>query len=415
MLRRIFLAAGFAVLCGGTFAVAQEARQPAKGEPKAPASKTPADTKTKEGTAKGGLKTESVEIPAPKTGSRGEFDKLMEDWKVILKKMRELRTNFQTAKDDEQKKIADEFAAEVEKGRQMLPKLRDTALAAYLETGSADPQLERFLLKFISDAVDQDNYEDGLAMSKKLLEAGCTEKLLPGAAAVCAYATNDFAGSEPYFKTSSDTGIFAAAENEIQKLGLQFFPLVDAEKKLWEQEEAIRKTEAAKDDLPRVKLTTNKGVIVLELFENEAPDTVGNFISLVEKKFYDDKAFHRVLQHFVAQGGDPKGDGTGGPGYQIFCECFKPDYRRHFRGSISMAHAGRDTGGSQFFLTFRPTPELDGRHTCFGRVIEGMDVLAKIQRRDPEMMEMNIIPDKIVTAEVVRKREHAYVPKKVEQ
>jgi cyclophilin family peptidyl-prolyl cis-trans isomerase len=408
MLRSIFLAAGFSALFGGALAIAQEAKQPAVKAPPAP--------KTKEGSTKSGLKTESVEVPAPKTGARGEFDKLMEDWKVILKKMRELRTSFQTAKEgDEQKKLTDEFNAEVAKGRQLLPKLRDTALAAYQETGSADPQLERFLLKFVADSVDQDNFEEGLAMSKELLKAGCTEKLLPGAAAICAYAVGDFAGAEGYFKTASDTGIFQSADTELAKLGMQFSPLVETEKKLWEKEEAIRKAEAEKDDLPRVKMTTNKGVIVLELFENEAPDTVGNFISLVEKKFYDGKNFHRVLQHFMAQGGDPKGDGTGGPGYQIYCECHKPDYRRHFRGCLSMAHAGRDTGGSQFFLTFRPTPELDGRHTCFGRVIEGMDVLAKIQRRDPEMMDREIIPDKIVTAEVVRKRKHDYVPKKVDQ
>src|SRR5436190_5611571 len=412
MLRRIVLSAGLAALCTGALAIAQEAKkQPAKG----PTVKAPPAAKSKEGTDKSGLKTESVEVPAPKTGARGEFDKLMEDWKVILKKMRELRTNFQTAKEDEQKKLTAEFDAEVEKGRQLLPKLKDTALAAYVETGSADPQLERFLLKFVADSVDQDNFEEGLAMSKQLLKAGCTEKLLPGAAAVCAYAVGDFATAEGYFKTASDTGIFRAAATQPAKLGLQFSPLVETEQKLWEKEEAIRKAETEKDDLPRVKMTTNKGVIVLELFENEAPDTVGNFISLVEKKFYDDKNFHRVLQHFMAQGGDPKGDGTGGPGYQIYCECFKPEYRRHFRGSLSMAHAGRDTGGSQFFLTFRPTPELDGRHTCFGRVIEGMDVLPKVQRRDPEMMDREIIPDKIVTAEVIRKRKHEYVPKKVEQ
>ena len=423
MMRRFSLAVcGLALLCGWPLATAQEAKQPAKAAPpkaapaKAPEVKSPpAKTVPKQGTDKAGLKTESVEIPAPKTGARADFDKQMEDWKVILKKMRELRTNFQTAKEDEQKKLSVEFAAEVEKGRQMLPKLRETALAAWLETGSADPQLERFLLKFVGDAVDQDNFEEGLAMAKKLLDAGSTEKLLPGAAGVCAYATNDYAAAEGYLKTANESGSLLGQETEIAKLGVQFTPLVAPEKGLWEKELAIRKAEEAKDDLPRVKMTTNKGVIVLELFENEAPDTVGNFISLVEKKFYDDKNFHRVIAHFVAQGGDPKGDGTGGPGYQIYCECQKPEYRRHFRGSLSMAHAGRDTGGSQFFLTFRPTPELDGRHTCFGRVIEGMDVLAKLQRRDPEMMQGEIIPDKIVTAEVVRKRKHEYVPKKVEQ
>jgi cyclophilin family peptidyl-prolyl cis-trans isomerase len=165
--------------------------------------------------------------------------------------------------------------------------------------------------------------------------------------------------------------------------------------------------------LPRVKLQTTKGDIVIELFENEAPDTVGNFISLVEDGFYNDLSFHRVLKNFMAQGGDPKGDGTGGPGYNIYCECYKPDYRRHFQGSLSMAHAGRDTGGSQFFLTFRQTPHLNGRHTCFGRVIEGMDVLSRLQRVNPEMPG-DETPDKIVKAEVVRKRDHAYAPRKVE-
>lgn len=410
MMRRFSLAAcGFSLLCAWPLASAQEAKQPAK----TPAVKAP-QTAPK-GTDKAGLKTDSVAVPAPKAGARAEFDKQMEDWKVILKKMRELRTNFQTAKDDEQKKLSAEFDVEVTKGRQMLPKLRESALAAWVETGSADPQLERFLLKFVGDAVDQDNFEDGLALAKKLLDAGSTEKLLPAAAGVCAYATSDFAAAEGYLKTASDNGSMLAQDTEISKLGVQFAAQVATEKGLWEKEVAIRKAEEEKDDLPRVKMTTSKGVIVLELFENEAPDTVGNFISLVEKKFYDGKTFHRVLQHFMAQGGCPKGDGTGGPGYQIYCECFKPEYRRHFRGSLSMAHAGRDTGGSQFFLTFRPTPELDGRHTCFGRVIEGMEVLAKIQRRDPDMMQGEIIPDKIVTAEVVRKRDHVYAPKKVEQ
>jgi cyclophilin family peptidyl-prolyl cis-trans isomerase len=115
----------------------------------------------------------------------------------------------------------------------------------------------------------------------------------------------------------------------------------------------------------------------------------------------------------MAQGGDPGGDGTGGPGYHIYCECYKDNYRKHFRGTLSMAHAGRDTGGSQFFITFVPTPQLNGRHTAFGRVIEGMDVLAKIQRRDPDAAPPLPQPDTIVKAEVIRKRDHKYVPTKV--
>ncbi|MCO6458325.1 MAG: peptidylprolyl isomerase [Pirellulaceae bacterium] len=161
-------------------------------------------------------------------------------------------------------------------------------------------------------------------------------------------------------------------------------------------------------------LDTTAGPVVLELYENQAPDTVGNFINLVEKKYYDGLTFHRVLPGFMAQGGCPEGTGSGGPGYEIYCECPREDHRQHFAGTLSMAHAGKDTGGSQFFLTFRRTNHLDGRHTVFGRVIEGQDVLAKLQRRDPGRPGGLPEPDKILKAEVVRKRDHAYEPKKVQ-
>ena len=183
-------------------------------------------------------------------------------------------------------------------------------------------------------------------------------------------------------------------------------------KEAWAKEKAIRDTEAKADDLPRVLLKTNKGDIVIELFENQAPNSVANFISLVKKGFYNGLSFHRVLPGFMAQGGDPKGDGTGGPGYSIACECGRPDHRLHFRGTLSMAHRGRDTGGSQFFLTFVPTPHLDGKHTAFGRVIDGMDVLTKLQRRDPGDPEAPRA-DKIIEAKVLRQRGHQYVPQKM--
>jgi len=172
--------------------------------------------------------------------------------------------------------------------------------------------------------------------------------------------------------------------------------------------------------LPHVVLKTSKGEIELELFENEAPNTVANFISLVEKGFYDGLEFHRVVGEFTAQAGCPKGDGSGGPGYVIPCECYLPEHRNHFRGSLSMAHSGRHTGGSQFHITFLPTGQLDGKHTVFGRVVRGMHVLAKLQRRvprDPMEVKMNphrniIIPpaDKILKAKVLRKRNHEYDP-----
>ncbi len=179
----------------------------------------------------------------------------------------------------------------------------------------------------------------------------------------------------------------------------------------------IRQREAS-DELPRVKLKTTKGDIFIELFENEAPETVGNFVSLIESGFYKDIDFHRVLEGFMAQTGCPQGTGTGGPGYEIECECDRPDTRPHFTGSVSMAHAGKDTGGSQFFLTFDRTSMLDGRHTVFGRVIDGFEVLENLQRSHVSVNRReepipDITKDKIISAEVVRKRDHVYRPNKV--
>ncbi|HEY1066607.1 MAG TPA: peptidylprolyl isomerase [Pirellulales bacterium] len=186
-----------------------------------------------------------------------------------------------------------------------------------------------------------------------------------------------------------------------------------ADAEISQEEQAVRAAEAKADDLPRVKLSTSKGDMVLELYENEAPNTVANFISLVDKGFYDGVKFHRVLEDFMAQGGDPTGTGAGGPGYKIACECYAENARKHFPATLSMAHAGRDTGGSQFFITFTKTSFLDGKHTVFGRVIEGQDVLAKIQRIDPSRPRPGVTADTITKATVIRKRDHEYKPKKV--
>ncbi len=124
---------------------------------------------------------------------------------------------------------------------------------------------------------------------------------------------------------------------------------------------------------------TDKGDMEVEFYEKDAPGTVENFISLAKKGFYNGLKFHRVLPDFVIQGGCPKGDGTGGPGYKIKCET-SGDNQYHDRGVLSMAHAGKDTGGSQFFICHsrRNTSRLDRVHTCFGKVVDGLDVIDDI-------------------------------------
>ncbi|MGD8491150.1 MAG: peptidylprolyl isomerase [Anaerolineae bacterium] len=129
-------------------------------------------------------------------------------------------------------------------------------------------------------------------------------------------------------------------------------------------------------------IVTEKGDIVVELYAGQVPNTVNNFVYLARDGFYDDTTFHRVLPGFMAQAGDPTGTGAGGPGYQ-FADEFDPDLLHDAPGVLSMANAGANTNGSQFFITYEPTPWLDGRHTVFGRVIEGMDVLQALTPRDP--------------------------------
>ncbi|MDY3133263.1 MAG: peptidylprolyl isomerase [Campylobacter lanienae] len=130
-------------------------------------------------------------------------------------------------------------------------------------------------------------------------------------------------------------------------------------------------------------IKTDKGDMVAELYPDETPQTVANFVELAKSGFYDGLNFHRVIPNFVIQGGCPYGNGVGGPGWRIKCECVGQK-RKHNRGSLSMAHAGRDTGGSQFFVCHSPQPHLNGVHTIFGELIddESKSVLDAIRQGD---------------------------------
>ncbi len=143
--------------------------------------------------------------------------------------------------------------------------------------------------------------------------------------------------------------------------------------------ETTEKTEGGMSSMANrhAVIETSMGVMELELFEDKAPVTTKNFIDLVEKGFYNGLIFHRVIEDFMIQGGCPKGDGTGGPGYEIKDE-FHPDLKHSSAGILSMANAGPNTGGSQFFITLKATPWLDGYHAVFGKVVEGEDVLNEI-------------------------------------
>lgn len=141
--------------------------------------------------------------------------------------------------------------------------------------------------------------------------------------------------------------------------------------------------------MKKAVIEMDKGKVVIEMFDKEAPNTVANFEKLAGQGYYDGLTFHRVIQGFMAQGGCPDGTGAGGPGYSIKCE-INPN--KHLRGSLSMAHRGPNTGGSQFFICYEPQPHLDGVHTVFGRVTEGMEVIDQVKQGD-KMNKVTVISE----------------------
>ena len=199
----------------------------------------------------------------------------------------------------------------------------------------------------------------------------------------------------------------------ISPSGLFQFPEADVSDKPFPKE-----AKKVAEPLPIVQIETNHGTMKLELYEDETPNTVANFVHIVEQGMYDGTLFHRVIPGFVIQGGDPKTKqnnpsvwGTGGPGWRIKCELGP---HRHERGVLSMAHAGKDTGGSQFFIVLdrANTAHLDGKHTVFGRVIEGLDVVDKIASIKRGPGDRPEVECKMVKVTVLQKRGHEYVPVK---
>lgn len=335
----------------------------------------------------------------------------------IEKRLEEMQASFRAAKPEEQQKLQmealkliDEIKAQFRNLGRAIPaiyaeKVRAEGGAAQAAPGQPNPSKTHELAEqALGLAYSENRYAEAAQIADALLAVDPKDAVALNIGGGSQFATHHFTTAVEMLERAKQDQLL------IPDLGGNYLDTAKSYVKYWETEQALRAKEDAatgEAQLPRVKLHTSRGDIVVELFEDQAPNTVANFISLVEKGYYNGSPFHRVIENFMAQGGTPGNNTTGaaGPGYTIACECYRPDARRHFAGTLSMAHAGKDTGGSQFFITHLPTAHLDREirpesvHTVFGRVIEGMDVVAAIQQGD-----------QIVTAEVLRKRNHPYVP-----
>ena len=336
--------------------------------------------------------------------AKAEFEAARQQEKDLIAELTLLQAEFQQPKADK-KAIAEKF--DVAKAKIPATKERlETAAFALALADPKDASTRELCGLVIASKLKTDSQVEALQLARLLDKAGATDARIDMMAAGAAMVLSEIDDATAWLTKAEAHG---GDKSRIAELRAS----IDAERPKVAAEMAKRKADAAADDRPRVLLSTSAGDITVELFEDDAPNTVANFISLVEKGFYDGTPFHRVIGGFMAQGGDPTGTGSGGPGYAIECECELPTARKHFLGTLSMAHAGPNTGGSQFFLTFRPTEHLDGRHTVFGRVVEGFEVLPKLARTQTGEggPVAGAEPDKIVKAKVLRKRDHAYAPK----
>lgn len=240
-------------------------------------------------------------------------------------------------------------------------------------------------------------YQEGIALLKPMVDKGLglsRDRLL---LASYHYYLNDFKAAGKLLANVKDNDSSQPEAVELKRV-------VAHSTKMWKREKALL---AAGKNRPTVEIKLRTGTIIIELFEDEAPNTVANFIHLVESKFYDKTKFHRVLSSFIAQTGDPHTRsgigvaGTGGPGWTIADE-FNKNSHTHFRGSVAMASGKtKNSAGSQFYFCLIPVPYMDGRSTVFGRVTKGLELIGKIRAGY-----------EIVSATVTNKRKHPYTPKK---
>lgn len=338
--------------------------------------------------------------------------KTADDLREHLKKMRAVIMRYNVVDSGPPaRKLYNEFVSMINDGHALHQKMLAAAIQEYRMNSAEKEKIGGMLVRFTERGSDSDRFDGVLEACLALLESNYPEPDLLRRAFLAAAATNDYDEAERLVAMLDQRGdnpeLVAQAAIDLPRL-----------KARWAREQELIAQDAAGEPLPRVELITSKGVIEIELFENQAPNTVANFINLVEDGFFDGNLFHRVIEHFAAQSGSPAGDGAGNGGFTIASEREHPDNRDFFRGTVGLALAGDyvETGSTQFFICFSPAPELDENYTAFGRVIGGMNVLGNLVKIDPEAdkekkaEQKGRVPDELMSAKVLSKRSHPYQP-----
>ena len=360
------------------------------------------------------------------------LDVAAQEMRNYLKKMRLLAVKYQLSENNrEARDLSAEWRRMLAGGHRVHDGMTKAALEDFKEKPELESEAGTFLQVLTGRNADADRFDNMFDIVQLLKDKGMTSKSFDLCYGLTAAANNQYAAAKSHLETAAANLEETAKElaqtekvsdderKAIAKKMIQTYELVrdlaqtEKHEQLWQEELKAREADAAGEPLPRVLLETSKGELTIELFENNAPNTVASFIDLCEKGFYNGLPFHRVLSHFMAQGGDPNRDGSGGPGYCIPTELNGKTDRNFFRGTLGLAmSAAPDSGGSQFFICYLPRANLNGKYVAFGRVVEGMNIVSDFAHIDPDDKEGEHShqdwPDTIISAKVLNKRAHEY-------
>lgn len=331
------------------------------------------------------------------------------DLKSALREAAELQRKYLGIKttDEEKEEIGERLEKISKVVSKIHPKLFDLAEKAWLEEPSReDGEFLNFIIQVLETRMTVGEYERANAIMQGLISLKIPEILpdLYDAAGEIAFMLNDFEQAARFFELAEQNKVLSERCAGFKK-DLSYY------RSSWAKESVFRQQDSEKKDLPRVTLDTTKGKIVLELYEDQTPNTVANFVYLVEKGYYDGMFFEQVIPGEGAVAGRSLENPDGGPGWTIRDEFDSTNSRNHYRGTISMLRGEPNSAGSTFFISFSPIKDLDGKYVVFGRVVEGMDVLTKLQIMDPVNPDPMAEPDQIEKASAMTKRDHKYRPK----
>ena len=341
------------------------------------------------------------------------YEQSMAELRQVTKDLRRSGAHFFHAPSNQAHVYSKEWKGHAERGRAAYQKIKELSLELFLRL--SDPPEDLIVMARI---MKEHAFTDGrlgisYRVNKKMIQMFPNDEQLAVEMGRVAIYHNDFDAAAKLVETNP------LAISEFEFFDKAMFSNLETLQGFWAREQKIREEEAEADDLPQVELTTTKGKIVIELFEDHAPHTVGNFVSLIDAEFYHGLLFHRVFRNYRASGGLWTLEQMRTTGYEIVDESQLPEARRAFRGSVSVLPSREAQGSSEFYINVapQPFPTAVSQDTVIGRVIEGIEVVealnvtAMLKIDGTTEVNKEVDPDSILSTRVIRRRDHAYVPK----